>query len=66
MPQNAVVYEGDAAHVWLVSPRGNLSLRRITIGRSGGGYSEVMSGLVAGEQIVTSGALFIDQATGQD
>ena len=62
VPQNAVVYEGDAARVWLAGPQGDLNLRPITIGRSNGGYSEVTSGLAAGEQIVTSGALFIDQA----
>jgi cobalt-zinc-cadmium efflux system membrane fusion protein len=66
VPQNAVVYEGDVARVWVAGARGALALRRVTIGRSNGGYAEVTSGLSAGEQIVTSGALFINQATGQD
>ena len=64
VPQSAVVYEGDVARVWVAGPRGALSLQRVTIGRSSGGFSEVTSGLTAGEQIVTSGALFIDQAAG--
>ena len=64
VPQGAVVYEGDTARVWVAGQRGDLSLRRVTIGRSSGGYSEVTSGLAVGEQIVTSGALFIDQAAG--
>ena len=62
VPQSAVVYEGDSARVWLAGPHGDLSLRRVTIGRSSDGYSEITSGLAAGQQIVTSGALFIDQA----
>lgn len=62
VPQSAVVYEGDAARVWVAGQGGDLSLRRVTIGRSSGGYSEVTSGLAVGEQIVTAGALFIDRA----
>ena len=64
VPQDALVYEGDTARVWVAGQRGDLSLRRVTVGRSSGGYSEVTSGLAVGEQIVTSGALFIDQAAG--
>jgi cobalt-zinc-cadmium efflux system membrane fusion protein len=64
VPQSAVVYDGDVARVWVAGPRGGLSLRRITVGRSSGGYTEVISGLAAGDEIVTSGALFIDQAAG--
>jgi membrane fusion protein, heavy metal efflux system len=62
IPQQAIVYEGDASRVWVADRRGDLILRSVTLGRSSGGYAEVTRGLVAGEQIVTSGALFIDQA----
>jgi membrane fusion protein, heavy metal efflux system len=62
VPQSALVYEGDAVRVWVVGQHGDLVLRNITIGRSDGDFVEVTSGLSAGEQIVTSGALFIDQA----
>ena len=62
VPQSALVYEGDAVRVWVVGQHGDLALRNITIGRSDGDFVEVTSGLSAGEQIVTSGALFIDQA----
>jgi|GEM_PF-3218655 len=64
VPQSAVVYEGDAAHVWVANLRGDLGRRRVNIGRSSGGYSEITSGLAVGEQIVTSGGLFMDQAAG--
>jgi cobalt-zinc-cadmium efflux system membrane fusion protein len=62
IPQQAIVYEGDASRVWVANRRGDLTLRSVTLGRSSGGYAEVTGGLAPGEQIVTSGALFIDQA----
>ena len=62
VPQSALVYEGDTIRVWVVGPHGDLLLRNVTIGRSDGDFVEVTSGLSTGEQIVTSGALFVDQA----
>jgi membrane fusion protein, heavy metal efflux system len=61
VPESAVVYEGDAAHVWVVSGEGLLSYRAIKPGRNNGGLIEVLDGLKAGERIVTKGGLFIDQ-----
>ncbi|MGO9931379.1 MAG: efflux RND transporter periplasmic adaptor subunit [Steroidobacteraceae bacterium] len=62
VPQGAVVYEGAAAHVWVVAADGLLELRAIRTGRSNDGLVEVLDGLKAGERIVTKGGLFIDQA----
>jgi cobalt-zinc-cadmium efflux system membrane fusion protein len=62
VPQSAVVYEGAAAHVWVAAADGLLSLRSIRTGRSSDGLIEVLDGLKPGEQVVTKGALFIDQA----
>lgn len=62
VPETAVVYEGDSAHVWVVAADDLLSLRRIRTGRSDDGLVEVSEGLKAGERVVTRGALFIDQA----
>jgi len=61
VPQAAVVYEGDAAHVWVVAGDGLLAYRAIRTGRSNDGLVEVLDGLTAGERIVTKGGLFIDQ-----
>ena len=61
VPESAVVYEGEAAHVWVVSGDGLLAYRAIHTGRNNGGLVEVLDGLKAGEQIVTKGGLFIDQ-----
>jgi len=61
IPEAAVVYEGDAAHVWVVA--GDLlAYRAIRTGRTNDGLVEVLEGLKPGERIVTKGGLFIDQA----
>ena len=62
VPEAAVIYEGNAAHVWVVAGDGLLSLRSILTGRSSDGLVEVLDGLKAGERVVTKGGLFIDQA----
>jgi cobalt-zinc-cadmium efflux system membrane fusion protein len=61
VPAAAVVYEGEAAHVWVVAGDGLLELRRIRTGRSNDGLTEVLEGLKPGEKVVTKGGLFIDQ-----
>ncbi len=62
VPEAAVVYEGDLAHVWVAAPGGLLAYRSIRIGRHHEGWIEVLDGVKPGERIVTKGALFIDQA----
>ena len=62
VPEAAVIYEGDAAHVWVVGTDGLLTFRSIRAGRSNDGLVEVIDGLKAGERVVTKGGLFIDQA----
>jgi cobalt-zinc-cadmium efflux system membrane fusion protein len=62
VPEAAVVYEGNAAHVWVVAGDDLLSLRTIRTGRSNDGLVEVLDGLKPGERVVTKGGLFIDQA----
>jgi membrane fusion protein, heavy metal efflux system len=62
VPEAAVVYEGSAAHVWVVAGDDLLSLRTVRTGRSNDGFIEVLDGLKPGERVVTRGGLFIDQA----
>ena len=64
VPASAVVYEGDAAHVWVLAEDGLLAYRAIRVGRNNDGLVEVLDGIKAGERIGTKGALFIDQAAG--
>jgi cobalt-zinc-cadmium efflux system membrane fusion protein len=62
VPQSAVVYEGDAAHVWVVRPNNEIVIRPIRVGRTNDGFVEVLEGLRPGERVVTQGSLFIDRA----
>ncbi len=62
VPESAIVYEGDSARVWIVLEGGLLAARAVRTGRSSGGMVEIVSGLQAGEKVVTSGTLFIDRA----
>jgi len=67
VPEDAVVYEGDSAHVWLANPKDRtIELRTIKPGLISDGMVEVLDGLKPGDQIVTSGALFIDRAARGD
>jgi cobalt-zinc-cadmium efflux system membrane fusion protein len=62
IPEAAVIYEGQSAHVWLATPDRRLQLQQVRLGRSAHGFVEVLDGLKAGDRIATSGALFIDRA----
>jgi cobalt-zinc-cadmium efflux system membrane fusion protein len=61
VPEEAVVREGDQAHVWVVEEDNALTLRPIRTGRTRGGMVEVLQGLKPGERIVTRGSLFMDR-----
>lgn len=67
LPEEAIVHDGSAAHVW-VADRGRklLMMRTIHTGRLSDGMIEVLSGLHAGEEVVTHGSLFIDRAATAD
>lgn len=62
VPESAIVYEGQDKRVWIARADGSLGLREIRTGRAQGGMFEALSGVKAGEKIVTSGTLFIDRA----
>jgi cobalt-zinc-cadmium efflux system membrane fusion protein len=66
VPQEAIVYEGDRARVWVAGEGDTLALREIRIGRISDGMVEVRAGLSAGEKVVTSGTVFIDRAARAD
>jgi membrane fusion protein, heavy metal efflux system len=62
VPQEAVIYEGDSARVWLLLAGNDVGLRRIRVGRQRDGKVEILEGVSAGQRVVTRGALFIDRA----
>ncbi len=62
VPEDAVIYEGQSAHVWLARSGHTLGLQPVRLGPSSGGLVAVLEGLQPGDRIATSGALFIDRA----
>ena len=66
VPQSAIVYEGDTARVWVAGDDGTIAARSVRTGPSVDGMVEILAGLSQGEKVVTSGALFIDRAAGND
>jgi len=62
VPEGAVVYEGESAHVWVVRPDNAIAIRPIHVGRTNDGFVEVTEGLQPGDRVVTKGSLFIDRA----
>jgi cobalt-zinc-cadmium efflux system membrane fusion protein len=66
VPEAAVVYEGERAHVWVVGADGLIGLRTIRAGRVNDGLVEILDGARPGERVVTRGSLFIDRAARLD
>jgi membrane fusion protein, heavy metal efflux system len=61
VPVDAVVREGDGTMtVWVTTDRRHFAQRTVTIGiQRQNGFSQVLSGLQANEQVVTDGAVFL-------
>jgi cobalt-zinc-cadmium efflux system membrane fusion protein len=62
IPAEAVIHEGDTARVWVASGDGLLRARNVTVADSADGMVKVSSGLKPGERVVTSGAIFVNEA----
>lgn len=62
VPASAVIHEGDAARVWVAGPGRTLRARNVTLGLASDGMVAVTHGLSPGEQVVTSGAIFVNEA----
>jgi multidrug efflux pump subunit AcrA (membrane-fusion protein) len=60
VPQEAVLDTGDHQIVFVVRGEGSFEPRSVELGRDAGGYYEVLSGLDAGDQVVTSANFLID------
>lgn len=61
VPNDAVIYEGSEARLWVVLDDGAIVPRAVKLGASNGRQIQIISGIEAGEKIVTRGALFIDR-----
>lgn len=60
VPETAVLNSGDRQVVFLDRGEGRFEPRAVTIGTQSGGLIEILSGLQAGDRIVTSGNFLID------
>jgi cobalt-zinc-cadmium efflux system membrane fusion protein len=61
VPLDAVVREGDGTTtVWVTTDRHHFTRRTVRIGLQHAGYDEVLKGVQPGEQVVTKGAIFLD------
>lgn len=62
VPGDAVIREGDSARVWVLARNNSLVSRNVQVSDSRNGMVRVESGLQPGEKIVTSGAIFVNEA----
>ena len=63
IPRSAVLSPGAQPVVYVDGANGNYEPRKITLGRVGDEFIEVLDGLKEGEKIVTNGNLLIDAET---
>ncbi|MBV8684591.1 MAG: efflux RND transporter periplasmic adaptor subunit [Caulobacteraceae bacterium] len=60
VPQSAIVREGDGTMtLWVTRDDRHFQRRTVTLGAQQNGYDQVVSGLQNGEQVVTSGAIYL-------
>jgi membrane fusion protein, heavy metal efflux system len=62
VPRRAVIYEGEAARVWIARDDGSIEQRQVKLGLTNGDMIQVLDGLTAGERVIVAGSLFIDRA----
>ncbi len=60
IPREAVIRSGVREQVFVVREPGRFEPREVRLGISSGGWTEIKSGLVPGEQVVTSAQFLID------
>ena len=62
VPRDAVIYEGDAARIWVARNDGAIELRHVKLGLANGDLIQVTNGIAVDEKVITRGSLFIDRA----
>lgn len=60
IPNEAIIEEQDKRVVYVASPAGDYEPREIQTGVQGELYTQVVQGLVGGDQVVTIGSFFVD------
>jgi cobalt-zinc-cadmium efflux system membrane fusion protein len=62
VPREAIIYDGNVAHVWVARDDKSVERRDIKTGLSNGQMIQVIEGLHRGELVVGKGSLFVDRA----
>jgi membrane fusion protein, heavy metal efflux system len=62
VPREAIIYDGNVAHVWVARDNKSVERRDIKTGLSNGQMIQVIEGLRRGEIVVGKGSLFVDRA----
>lgn len=62
VPSQSVIREGDSARVWIQISANRFRCVDVTLGESHNGRVDVTSGLKGGEKVVTTGAIFVNEA----
>src|SRR3954464_3173277 len=60
VPEDAVVDTGGTQYVFVAGSAGQLAPRRVAVGSRAEGWVEIVSGLTAGETVVTTGNFLVD------
>ncbi|MDQ6951731.1 MAG: efflux RND transporter periplasmic adaptor subunit [Mariprofundales bacterium] len=60
VPREAVLITGKRAHIFVRSAKGEFQPRTVKVGISADGLIEILDGVKAGEQVVSSGQFLID------
>jgi cobalt-zinc-cadmium efflux system membrane fusion protein len=59
VPAGAIVHEGGKTCVWVKQSTNQFARREVTVGLEQQGWVQVISGLQAGDQVVSQGSIFI-------
>ena len=62
VPVSALVHDGEKTSVWVVQQEQGFVQREVRSGLEQDGYTQILSGLQPGEQVVASGSLFLSNA----
>lgn len=59
--RSAVIYDGEAAHVWAVGSNQSVVKRPIKVGTASADRVQVLKGVENGDKIIAKGSLFVDR-----
>jgi len=60
VPSEAIIRSGSREQVFVVRAPGKFEPRQVTLGVSAGGFTQILDGVEAGEEVVTSSQFLID------